>query len=279
MPVSTVFVTGASSGIGLAAAKLFHAKGWNVIATMRNPDSDTELRQLDSNRMVVLRLDVQDLGAIAAAVEEGIKKFARIDLLLNNAGYGQNGLFEMVSREQIQEQFNVNLFGLMDVTRTLLPHFRANKGGGVIMVSSGGGFYGLPMISIYNASKFALEGFTESLAFELASHNIFVKSVVPNGGVTSTNFSSRPIAMDPALVPSYEEFMKKTGDAYRSMISGRSISSEDVAQVIYTAATDGKDKLRYMVGADAAGFLKARQGDSDGSNDEKYISVMREHFK
>lgn len=107
----TIFITGASSGIGLASAKLFFEKGWNVVATMRSPDRDTELRTLDPTRMHVLRLDLQEQSSIKSAIEAAIIKFQRIDLLLNNAGFGQNGLFETISREQIQAQFDVNLFG------------------------------------------------------------------------------------------------------------------------------------------------------------------------
>jgi NAD(P)-dependent dehydrogenase (short-subunit alcohol dehydrogenase family) len=107
----TIFITGASSGIGLASAKLFYGKGWNVVATMRSPEKDTELGELDSARVLILRVDLQDLKSINTAVESAINKFNKVDLLLNNAGYGQNGIFEMLSREQVQEQFAVNVFG------------------------------------------------------------------------------------------------------------------------------------------------------------------------
>jgi NAD(P)-dependent dehydrogenase (short-subunit alcohol dehydrogenase family) len=107
----TIFITGASSGIGLASAKLFHQLGWNVVATMRTPEKDTELKALDPARMLVARLDLQDYASIQPAIQAGINKFSTIDLLLNNAGYGQNGLFEAISRETVQQQFDVNLFG------------------------------------------------------------------------------------------------------------------------------------------------------------------------
>lgn len=109
--VNTVVITGASSGIGLASARLFFEKGWNVVATMRSPEKASELAALDPARILILRLDLQDLASIAPAIESSITKFGKIDLLLNNAGYGQNGLFETISREQIQEQFDVNVFG------------------------------------------------------------------------------------------------------------------------------------------------------------------------
>lgn len=107
----TVFITGASTGIGLATAKHFYEQGWNVAATMRNPEKDTELRQLDPSRMFVLHLDVTDLSSIQQAVSFAISKFSKIDVLVNNAGYGQNGVFELTPREQVKEQFDVNVFG------------------------------------------------------------------------------------------------------------------------------------------------------------------------
>ena len=106
----TVFITGASSGIGLATARLFHERGWNVVATMRTPEN-SELTEKGDESMLVVRLDVQDSGSIESAVQAALAKFSKIDLLVNNAGYGQNGIFEMVSREKIQEQFDVNVFG------------------------------------------------------------------------------------------------------------------------------------------------------------------------
>ncbi|KAJ7451118.1 short-chain alcohol dehydrogenase [Mycena latifolia] len=274
----TIFITGASSGIGLASAKLFHSIGWNIVATMRNPSADHELVKLADPRMLVHRLDLQDFASIKPAIDAGIERFRRIDVLLNNAGYGQNGLFEAIPREKVQEQFDVNLFGLMDVTRAILPHFRANGGGGVINVSSGAGLWSLPMTSMYSASKFALEGFTEALSYELASQNIFVKSVIPHGGVTSTDFLSRfgaSTAADPTLT-SYDEFTKHIGQSFRNMVAGASVSSADVAEIIRTAATDGTNQLRYFIGNDARGFLKARY---ETSSDQEYMEHMRSYFK
>ncbi|KAJ7151657.1 short-chain dehydrogenase reductase SDR [Mycena filopes] len=256
----TIFITGASTGIGLASAKLFHSLGWNVVATMRNPTPEHELVKLDDPRMFIQRLDLQDFASIQPAIDAGIAKFGTIHVLLNNAGYGQSGLFEAIPREKVQEQFDVNLFGLMDVTRALLPHFRSNGGGGVINVSSGGGF-----------CKFALEGFTEALSYELASQNIFVKSVIPHGGVVSTNFGAR---LDD--LSSYHGFATHIGESFCKMVAGSSISSVDVAETIRTAATDGSDQLRYFVGNDTRGFLKARY---ESKSDEEYMKHMRSYFK
>ncbi|KAJ6573869.1 short-chain alcohol dehydrogenase [Mycena vulgaris] len=274
----TIFITGASTGIGLASAKLFHSIGWNVVATMRKPTPEHELVKLNDARMLVERLDLQDFDSIKPAIDAGIAKFSTINVLLNNAGYGQNGLFEAVSREKVQQQFDVNLFGLMDVTRAILPHFRANGGGGVINVSSGAGLWALPMTAMYSASKFALEGFTEALSYELASQNIFVKSVIPHGGVTSTDFVARfgaDTASDPTLT-SYNEFMQHIGASFRKMVAGAAVSSGDVAETIRQAATDGTDQLRYFIGNDSRGFVKARY---ESNSDKEYMEHMRSYFK
>lgn len=271
----TVLITGASSGIGKAATRLFHANGWNVIATMRNPEKETELSELVD--VLVTRLDVQDRGSINAAIKAGVEKFGRIDVLVNNAGYGQNGIFEATSREKIQQQFDVNVFGVMDVTRAILPHFRSNKAGLIINVSSGAGLFTLPTLSIYCASKFALEGFTEALSYELLALGIGVKSVVPHGGVAETSFRDRAgadFAVDPVGLPDYNQFLQAAQRSFGAMVAAKMMTSSDVAKVIHEAATDGKDQLRYLVGDDARGFVKARR-DMD---DQAYVDFMRAQF-
>src|SRR5580704_19438495 len=184
----TALITGTSSGFGKVAAKLFARNGWNVVATMRRMGEEKEL--VGMSDVLVTRLDVQDRASIAEAIQAGIARFGKIDALINNAGFGLYGVFEATSREKVLEQFDVNVFGVMDVTRAILPHFRKNKGGLVINISSGAGIFTLPMLSLYCASKFALEGFSESLSYELASQKIAVKIVEP-GGVVSTNFGKR----------------------------------------------------------------------------------------
>lgn len=184
----TILITGTSSGFGKATAHLFAHKGWNVIATMRRPEEERELEQLPD--VLVTRLDVQDRASIAAAIASGIGRFGRIDAVVNNAGFGLFGLFETTLPEKVVEQFDVNVFGVMHVIRAILPHFRQNKGGMILNIGSGAGVFTLPMISLYCASKFALEGFTEALSYELASQNIIVKMIEP-GGVLSTNFGRR----------------------------------------------------------------------------------------
>mgnify|MGYP001171534671 FL=1 len=142
----TILITGSSSGIGKVTAKLFHEKGWNVIATMRTPEKERELTALEN--VLVARLDVQDHTSIHDAVQLGIKRFGKIDVLLNNAGYGAYGPLEATSIEKIRRQFDVNVIGLLDVTKAILPHFRQNKDGMVINVSSIAGKMAFPLGSL-----------------------------------------------------------------------------------------------------------------------------------
>jgi NAD(P)-dependent dehydrogenase (short-subunit alcohol dehydrogenase family) len=267
----TILITGASSGIGRASTALFERHGWNVVATMRHPDES-----LASGNVLVEKLDVQDTDTIQRAVDAGIHRFGSIDVLLNNAGYGQYGLFEALSREQIQTQFDVNVFGVMDVTRAVLPHFRMRESGMVINVGSGAGIFTLPMVSLYCASKFALEGFTEALSYELASQGIGVKLVDPHGGVTNTRFNERSArsAAASASLKDYDAFIARTDEAFANLSAARTLRAEEVAQVIHGAATDGSDRLRYLVGDDSRGFIKARRS----LEDQEYIDFMRARF-
>jgi NAD(P)-dependent dehydrogenase (short-subunit alcohol dehydrogenase family) len=269
----TVLITGASSGFGKVTARLFARNGWNVVATMRRPEEEKELAGLGD--VLVTRLDVQDRDSIREAIEAGIARFGRIDALINNAGFGLFGVFEATSREKIQEQFGVNVFGVMDVTRAILPHFRKNKGGLIINVSSGAGIFGLPMISLYCASKFALEGFSESLAYELASQNIIVKIVEP-GGVVSTNFGKRSgqEALQNASIADYDAFVTRMNAVFAGLRGERRATEGDVAKVIFEAATDGTNQLRYLATKDILPLVKARRETSE----KEYIELMRTRF-
>jgi NAD(P)-dependent dehydrogenase (short-subunit alcohol dehydrogenase family) len=269
----TILITGCSSGFGKASARQFSRKGWNVIATMRKPDEEMELTQLAD--VLVMRLDVQDPETIASAIAAGIARFGRIDALVNNAGFGLFGLFESTSRAKIAEQFEVNVFGVMDVMRAILPHFRKHKDGIILNVGSGAGVFTLPMLSLYCASKFALEGFTEAISYELASQNITVKMIEP-GGVVSTKFGQRSgaEAMENTPLPDYDAFVAHTHEIFAGLRGARLATEEGVAQVIYDAATDGTSQLRYVATEDIKPLVKARRETSE----EEYIALMRSRF-
>ncbi len=271
--MKTVLITGTSSGFGRAAAKLFSERGWNVIATMRRPEDGSDLVGIPN--VFVTRLDVEDRTSIEEAIEKGIKHFGGIDVLINNAGFGLFGVFEATPREKIQQQFDVNVFGVMEVIRGILPHFRKNQAGTILNVSSGAGVFALPMISLYCASKFALEGFSESLAYELASQNIIIKIIEP-GGVVSTNFGKRSgdEAAQNKLLPDYDGFVSAMNDVFAGLRADRKATEEDVAKVIFEAATDGTNRLRYVATPDIVPLVEARRTTSE----ENYIQFMRSRF-
>lgn len=265
----TVLITGASQGLGRNAAQKFAAEGWNVIASMRSPEKEKELNQLDN--VLVVKLDVQIEKESSEAVAAGIAKFGRIDTLVNNAGYGLFGAFELATSEQVRTQFDVNVFGVMNVTKAVLPHFRENKAGTIINISSMGGRVAFPAISLYHATKFALEGFTESLMYELLPFNIAVKLIEP--GVTASNFdTSLNFTSNPAIT-AYDGFVNDAA-ANWAALNPSPATVEEVVDVIYTAAADGKDQFRYIATDDARKYIEVKQT----LGDQEYINWMKDRF-
>ena len=259
--MQTILITGASSGIGKTTATYFAEKGWNVIATMRRPEDEQELTQVEN--ILVTRLDVQDEDSITNAVKEGIERFGKIDVLLNNAGYGAYGLLEATPVEKIRRQFDVNVIGLLATTKALLPHFRANKDGVIINVSSIGGKMTFPLGTLYHGSKFAVEGLSEALSFEMAEIGVRVKIVEP--GMIKTDFGGR--SLDFSNDESLSEYQALVGKLWAAMEPLASSGSEPevVAEVIYTAATDGTDQLRYTAGPDAKEIVAQRKVADDAT--------------
>lgn len=266
----TILITGSSTGIGRSAVEKFQAEGWNVVATMRTPEKETELNQLDN--VLVTKLDVQDTATINSAIQEGIERFGKIDVVLNNAGYGLMGTFESAPDENIRRQYDVNVFGLFDVTKAALPHFRANKSGMFINISSVGGKITFPLISLYHSTKFAVEGFSESLSYELAPLGIQVKVVEP--GAIATDFGSRSMDFQhDENLAEYNPFVGGVMGNFEKMMDPANMSTPDlVADVIYNAATDGTSTLRYVAGADAEQFLKARKE----MDDDAFFGMMKQ---
>jgi short-subunit dehydrogenase len=257
----TILITGASSGIGKETAKLFHSKGWNVIATMRNPENESELKQLE--QVLVTKLDVLDLDSIQQAFIEGIQTFGSIDVLLNNAGYGAYGPLEAFSRDQVLRQFNTNVIGLLDVTRIVLPHFRQNKKGIIINISSIGGRMTFPLGSLYHGTKFAVEGISESLSYEVEQFGGQVKIVEP--GMIATDFSGRSLVFNnDENMTEYQNLVGSLMAAMPTMAENASLASV-VAEVIFKAATDGTDQLRYTAGEDAKMLMANRQQYDDAT--------------
>jgi NAD(P)-dependent dehydrogenase (short-subunit alcohol dehydrogenase family) len=242
--MKTIFITGASSGLGKAAATLFAAKGWNVIATMRTPENAQELASLPN--VTILPLDVTKPEQITSALKQAVSA-GKIDVVFNNAGYGLMGPLEGATDEKIIRQLDTNLLGVIRVIQAFTPHFRETGSGLFITTTSIGGHVAFPFASLYHATKWALEGFSESLSFELAPFGIGVKTVAPGG--IATDFAGRSLA-----IAGHEAYQ----DAFNHMVSTafkdadtRFSSAEEIAEVVYTAATDGEDRVHYVAGPDA----------------------------
>ena len=247
----TVLITGASTGIGKAAAELFFERGWNVVATMRTPKSERS-----DPRWLCTRLDVMDAASISAALKEAIAKFGRIDAVVNNAGYGLSGTFESMSDEKIMRQFETNVFGLMRVSRAALAHFRPLKSGTLINVASMGGRLTFPFYSVYHATKWAVDGFSESLAFEAEEIGVKVKIIEP--GAIKTDFYDRSADFThDRTLSEYNGIVDKAVPKF-AKTGAKGAPPKIVAEAIYRAATDGSSTLRYVVGADAKSLLAVR---------------------
>jgi NAD(P)-dependent dehydrogenase (short-subunit alcohol dehydrogenase family) len=266
----TILITGASSGIGRAAARRFQAGGWNVVATMRSPERERELNTLE--RVLVTRLDVLDMSSIDAAVTEARARFGRIDVLLNNAGYGAYGPLEATPVEKVRRQFDVNVIGVLATTKALLPHFRKQRSGTIINISSIGGKMTFPLGSLYHGTKFAVEGLSESLHFELLPLGVRVKIVEP--GMVKTDFAGRSFDFnnDPAL-SEYQPLVQGLLSALGPMAENAS-PPELIAETIFGAATDGADRMRYEAGPDAEHLMASRRA----ADDATFIGGMRSQF-
>lgn len=248
-----ILITGASSGIGRETAKLFQTKNWKVAAAMRAPEKAEDLQRIAD--IECLRLDVTDKDSIKEAIAGTIEKFGRIDAIVNNAGYGLLGAFEAATEEQIEKQFQTNVFGLMNLTREILPYFREQKKGIIVNVASVGGRMTFPLSSLYHATKWAVEGFSESLQYELEQFNIRVKIVEP--GPIKTDFYERSADLtrkegltdyDYFIARAMPQMMKAGEEAPGGAV---------VAETIYEAVTDGSKKMRY--GVNTKGILTARK--------------------
>ncbi|MFD1874375.1 SDR family oxidoreductase [Hymenobacter bucti] len=245
----TIFITGASSGIGKAAAKLFAAKGWHVLATMRKPENETELHLLDN--VTLLPLDVTNLAQIKDTTQKALA-LGPVDVVFNNAGYTLLGALEATTDEQLVRQMETNFLGVVRVTQAFIPAFRARKAGLFITTSSSAGLMAFPVSSMYDASKWALEGWSESLSFELSQFGIGIKNIEP--GLVSTEIMGKSVRVSH---PEYEELTDKFLAAISAPGSGAS-TSEQIAEVVYEAATDGTDTLRYVCGEDAKALYAQR---------------------
>jgi NAD(P)-dependent dehydrogenase (short-subunit alcohol dehydrogenase family) len=248
--MKNVLITGCSSGYGLETARHFHAQGWNVVATMRTPREDLLPRSV---RLRVLALDVTQPASITAAMQAS----GPIDVLVNNAGIGLFGAFEATSMHTVREVFETNTFGVMAMTQAVLPQMRARRSGVVVNVTSSATLAPFPLVAVYTASKMAIEGFTASLALELAEFDVRAKLVEPGYG-PSTRFASNTGPRLDGLVPeAYAPFARRI---FASLGGQTAVTTEaDVAEGVWRAANDASGQLRFPAGADAVALFGARR--------------------
>ena len=260
-------VTGSSSGIGFETSLRLARAGFNTYASMRNLEKSkniTEIAKKEKLPLQVVQLDVNNDGSVKDAIVKILKADQRIDVLINNAGYGLFGSVEDTSIEEIKAQFETNFFGVVRVTQQVLPLMRRQNSGTIVNVSSVGGRIGLPALSAYHSTKFALEGLSESIAFELEPFGIRVVIIEP--GVIRTNILNSSSSAKKALDTKspYFPLSQKLNDNFKSMMESElSSPPEEVAKVILQAVTSENPQLRYSVGDDAANLIHARKNMPD----------------
>lgn len=245
MNTKVVLITGVSSGIGKATAQLFAQNGWQVIGTARNVTNSSNLPQ--HANIALKNLDITQETSIHDLFTWIDQTYGHLDVVVNNAGFGLFGAFETCSDADIQKQYEVNVFGLMRVTREAVRLMRKQGTGTIVQISSMGGRFSLPLYSIYNSTKFAVEGFTEGLFYEVEPFGIKLKLVEP--GPIRTDFYSRSkkVGTHTAFTSVYDQVSNDVWENYaKAGATGR--PPEDVAKVVWKAATSNNKKLRYPVG-------------------------------
>lgn len=250
--MKTILITGASSGYGLETARHFLSNGWNVVATMRNPREDVLPR---SPVLRILPLDVTDDKSIAAAIAAA----GPIDALVNNAGIGVAGAFEATPMAHIRKVFETNTFGVMAMTQAVIPQMRERRAGVIVNVTSSATLAPFPLAAPYTASKQAIEGFTGSLALELAYFNVRAKLVEPGYGPTTRFAANTGVNVQDLIPEAYADFARAIfGDLANPAMAGALTTREtDVAEGVWRAVNDTTGTLRFPAGADAVALARA----------------------
>lgn len=248
----TIFITGVSSGIGAAAARLFSNKGWNVVGTVRRAEDGTLWN--DHKNVRILNLDVTDAESVAGIADMAFAAFGRIDVVVNNAGYFQMGPLETSTMEQIRAQYETNVFGLIGVTKAFLPRLRAQGSGLFINIASISAENGYPFGSVYSSTKGAAATLTEALNVELAAVGLNAKAVLP--GLHATRIFTK-IDVAPSVPEGYRPLLRRFIKMQQSV---RGSEPKVAAKVIWTAATDGREnRVRYYAGPDATSVPLAKR--------------------
>lgn len=258
-------ITGCSSGIGYETALLLGRNGFRTFATMRNTkksDSLQEIIRKEGLDVSIRQLDVNDDASIENTINNIKNEANRIDILINNAGFGLVGFFEDLTLDEIRDQFETNFFGVLNITKKIIPIMRLQKSGTIINISSGAGQVGLPGISAYVSTKFAIEGFSESLMYEL--HPYGIKVVIIEPGVIKTDFfrnckvSEHSMKKNSTYSPSLDKFQRNI-----ELMQEHATSPTDVAKVIIQVLGNNEPKQRYIVGNDVAMILEAKKNLSE----------------
>ena len=260
-------VTGSSSGIGYATSLLLARNRFHTYATMRNIEKSADIQEIANKERLplqVIQLDVNDDASIRNSIKRVERENERIDVLVNNAGYGLVGAFEDLSVEEIKSQFETNFFGVIRLTQQVLPIMRKQKSGTIVNVSSGAGRIGFPGMSAYVSSKFALEGLSESMSYELEPFGIKVIIIEP--GVIRTNFKKNSVmsekSLDNSSISPYSSIIQKIDSSISSIIE-HATPPEDVAKAILHAITSNNPELRYLVGNDMIMMAETKKSMSD----------------
>lgn len=261
-------VTGSSSGIGFETALLLARSGFQTYASMRDLEKAKTITEKTDNEKLplqIVHLDVNDDESVIDAIDKIVKEKDRIDVLVNNAGYGLFGSLEDMTIEEIKEQFETNFFGVIRVTQKVLPIMRRQESGGTIVnVSSVGGRMSVPILSAYNSTKFALEGLSESISYELEPFGIRVIIIEP--GFIRTNIMNSSILTKKALYPNspYFSLSQNVVNHFKSLVNNPSSSRpEEVAKVVLQAVTSKNPQLRYTVGNDADAIMQTKRTMTD----------------
>jgi len=252
----TIFITGTSTGLGRLTALHFAKNGWNVAATMRNPEKETAFAAFPNIK--VFKLDVTQMDSVVSAVEDAIAAFGVVDVIVNNAGIGMYGALELTADADINKQFDVNVKGVINVIRAFLPHLRANRSGKIINISSVMGIStALPLGSLYNMSKFALEGLTEGLTFELKPLNIDLHLVEPGG--FGSAFGENVTFSRSDIIKDYDVITDKVSKVMASATTDPKVDAQPIADEIYALATGKSTAFRTVVGKDAKMVMLLRK--------------------
>jgi NAD(P)-dependent dehydrogenase (short-subunit alcohol dehydrogenase family) len=272
---NVVVVTGSSSGIGYETSLIFARNDFLTYATMRNPNKSENIKSIASKENLpihIKQLDVTDDVSVRNAVQAILSETGRIDVLVNNAGYGLNGAFEDLAMDEIKTQYETNVFGLIRTTQAVLPIMRKQRSGIIVNITSGAGRFGIPGVSAYVSTKFAVEGLSESISYELEPFGIKVVIVEP--GVIRTNFVDGMVVAKKSQDPNspYLQIMQKMANGFEEMMKNSS-SPDLVAKVVLNAVANENPHLRYLAGNDVETWLGKRN-----TSDEEFYKMMKQNL-